>query len=93
MPVPTALEDYRLFPGINESWELIKTGMIVISSRMYKLELWRSHSNADIPFYVSIYVDREGMWKRMADPPFPIALSGEEALRTAMAFLSEREAA
>ncbi len=87
-----ALADYRLFAGVNEAWELAKTGLIIISGKMYRLELWQSHSNTDIPFYVAIYVDDNGVWRHMPDPPFPIALSGDEALRNAMAFLSERAA-
>ena len=87
-----ALADYRIFAGVNESWELIKTGLIVIAGTMYKLELWHSYSNPDIPYYVSIYTEQDGVWRRMPNPPFPVAPSADEALRTAMAFLSERAA-
>lgn len=85
-----ALEDFRCFAGITESWELVKTGWVVIAGNSYKLELWHSYSNLDIPYYVSTYVQENGMWRKMPDQSFPIALSGEEALRTAMAFLVER---
>ena len=87
-----ALADYRMFAGVNESWELVKTGLIVISGAMYKLELWHSYSNPDIPYYVSIYTDHDGIWQRMKNPPFPVAPSGDEALRSAIAFLCERAA-
>lgn len=87
-----ALQSYRSFPGINESWELMKTGLIVIAGESYRLELWHSYSDPDIAFYVSIYTQQDGVWKKIADPLFPIAPSGDEALRTAMAFLSERKA-
>ncbi len=86
------LADYRMFQGITESWELTKTGLIVIAGAMYKLELWHSYSNPDIPYYVSIYTDHDGIWRRMSNPPFPVAPSGDEALRAAMAFLVERAA-
>jgi len=92
-PAKNPLEDYRCFPKINEAWELVKTGLIVIDEKMYRLELWHSYSNPDIAYYVSVYVQENSVWRRMPDPPFPVGLSGDEALRTAMAFLAEREAA
>ena len=88
-----ALEDFRSFPGVTESWELVKTGLVVVAGNSYRLELWHSYSNPDIPYYVSTYVQEEGVWRKMPDRSFPIALSGEEALRTAMAFLVEQDAA
>lgn len=88
-----ALEDFRCFAGINESWELMKTGLVVISGTSYKLELWHSYSNPDIPYYVSTYLQENGVWRKMPDQSFPIAPNGEEALRTAMAFLVEKHAA
>ncbi|MCI0349486.1 MAG: hypothetical protein L0Z53_08675 [Acidobacteriales bacterium] len=89
----SALADFRYFSGITESWELKQTGLVVLNGEMYKLELWHSYSNPDIPYYVSIHIQQDGIWRRMPDPPFPIALSGDEAMRTAMAFLAERQAA
>src|SRR5579864_2604564 len=56
----SALEDFRCFEGIAESWELIKTGLVVIAGTSYKLELWHSYSNPDIPYYVSTYVPGAG---------------------------------
>jgi len=88
-----SLEDFRNFPGITEAWELIKTGVVVIREQMYRLELWHSYSNADIPYYVSVYMQQDGVWKRMPDPIFPIGLDAEQTMREAMAFLSERLAA
>jgi hypothetical protein len=55
--------------------------------------LWHSHSNPDIPYYVSISVLDGDAWKRMPDPPFAIGREGDQALRDAMAFLTERLAA
>ena len=89
----SALADFRCFNGITEAWELNQTGLVVLAGEMYKLELWHSHSNPDIPYYVSIHVQQDGIWRRMPDPPFPVALTGDEAMRTAMAFLAERKAA
>jgi hypothetical protein len=89
----SALEDYRMFPEITEAWELAKTGLIVIREQLFRLELWHSYSNLDIPYYVSIYTQADGVWKRMPDPPFTIGLDGDQTLRAAMAFLSERLAA
>jgi hypothetical protein len=88
-----ALEDFRCFAGITESWELVKTGLVVIAGISYKLELWHSYSNPDIPYYVSTYVQESGLWRKLPDQSFPIGLNGEEALRTAMAFLVEKHAA
>ena len=88
-----SLEDFRNFPGINEAWELIKTGIIVIREQLYRLELWHSYSNPDIPYYVSVYLQHNGVWKKMEDPIFPVGLDGEQTMREAMAFLSERMAA
>lgn len=88
-----ALQDFRSFPGINEAWELIQTGVIVIREQMYRLELWHSHSNPDIPYYVAVYVQENGVWKKMSDPIFPIGLDADQTMREAMAFLSERLAA
>lgn len=88
-----ALEDFRNFPGITEAWELIRTGKIVIREQMYKLELWHSYSNPDIPYYVSIYTLDNGVWKKISDPIFPIGLDADQTMREAMAFLSERLAA
>lgn len=86
----SALEDFRCFAGITESWELIKTGLVVLAGISYKLELWHSYSNPDIPYYVSTYVQEEGVWRKLPDKSFPTAPSGEEAMRTAMAFLAEK---
>lgn len=87
------LEDYCSIAGIEEAWELVKTGLIIIQGRMYKLELWRSYSNPDIPYYVSIHVLEGEAWKRMPDQPFPTAPSADAALRAAMAQLVDRNAA
>ena len=38
-PKKNPLEDYRCFPKINEAWELVKTGLIVIDEKMYRLEI------------------------------------------------------
>ena len=89
----SALEDYRKFPGITEAWELVKTGVVVIREQLYRLELWHSYSNLDIPYYVSVYIQQDGVWKKMPDPIFPIGLDAEQTMREAMAFLSERLAA
>jgi hypothetical protein len=88
-----ALEDFRNFHGIAESWELIRTGKIMIREQMFRLELWHSYSNLDIPYYVSIYTLDNGEWKKMTDPVFPIGLDADQTMREAMAFLSERLAA
>lgn len=88
-----ALEDFRNFPGINEAWELIRTGKVVIREQMFRLELWHSYSNPDIPYYVSVYTLENDEWKKMTDPVFPIGLDADQTMREAMAFLSERLAA
>ena len=88
-----ALEEFRSFPGITEAWQLIQTGVVVIREQMYRLELWHSYSNADIPYYVSVYTLDNGVWKKMSDPIFPIGLDADQTMREAMAFLSERLAA
>jgi hypothetical protein len=88
-----ALEDFRNYPGITESWELVKSGIIVIREQKYRLELWHSFSNPDIAYYVSVYVEQDGGWKRMSDPIFPIGLDANQTMSAAMAFLSERLAA
>lgn len=93
MPQINALEDFRCFQGITESWELVKTGLIVIRERMYKLELWHSFSNPDVSYYVAVYVQEEGVWRKMADPPFPVGMEADQTLRSAMAFLTEQLAA
>lgn len=87
------LADFRSFSGISEAWELVQTGLIVLGGEMYKLEAWHSHSNPDIPYYVSIHIQQDGVWRRMPDPPFTVAMSADDAMRTAMAFLAERQAA
>lgn len=88
-----ALQDFRTFPGISEAWELVQTGLVVIRETAYRLELWHSYSNPDIPYYVSIYVQQDGVWKKMQDSMFPIGLDADSTMREAMAFLSERLAA
>jgi len=88
-----AFADYRMFPAISEAWELERSGLVIIREELYKLELWHSHSNPDIPYYVSVYIQKDGMWKRMPDPPFATGHDGDQALRDAMAFLTERLAA
>jgi hypothetical protein len=89
----TALQDYRNYQGITEAWELVKTGVVVIREQLYRLELWHSFSNPDIAYYVSVYVQQDGVWKKMSDPIFPIGLDANETMSAAMAFLSERMAA
>ena len=93
MPNDHALKDFRNFPGITEAWELIRSGMVVIREQMFRLELWHSHSNPDIPYYVCVYTLDNGLWKKMSDPIFPIGLDADQTMREAMAFLSERLAA
>ena len=88
-----ALEDFRNVAGINEAWELIKTGLVVIREQAYRLELWHSYSNPDIAYYVSVYVQDNGVWKKMSDPIFPVGLDADQTMREAMAFLAERLAA
>jgi hypothetical protein len=91
--MPNALEDFRMFPAVTEAWELQRTGLVVIREQLYKLELWHSYSNPDIPYYVSISTQQDGTWKRVSDPPFATGRDGDEALRDAMVFLTERLAA
>ena len=88
-----AFADFRAIPGIDESWELVRTGLVVIRGESYRLELWHSFSNPDIAYYVSIYILKDAVWNRMPNPPFSVAPDGDEALRQAMAFLVERVAA
>jgi hypothetical protein len=47
-----AFEDFRLFPPISEAWELMRSGLVIIKEELYKLELWHSYTNPDIPYYV-----------------------------------------
>ena len=93
MDAENVFSEFRNFEGINEAWELQRTGMIVVRGKMYRLELWHSHSNADVPYYVSVYVSIDNVWRRLPDPPFTVAPDGDEALRRAMLFVSERFAA
>ncbi|HET6935298.1 MAG TPA: hypothetical protein VFI72_10695 [Candidatus Angelobacter sp.] len=88
-----AFEDFRMFPAITEAWELQRTGLVVIREQLYRLELWHSYSNPDIPYYVSIFTQQDGVWKRVPDPPFATGRDGDDALRDAMVFLTERLAA
>lgn len=88
-----ALKDYHLFSGVAEAWELVRTGLVVIKEELYKLELWHSYSNPDVPYYVAIHIQEKGIWKRISDPPFASGRNGDEAMRDALAFLSERLAA
>lgn len=88
-----AFKDFHMFPGLTESWELVRTGLVTIKEELYKLELWHSYSNPDVPYYVAIHVQEKGIWKRISDPPFASGRNGDEALRDAMVFLSERLAA
>jgi len=88
-----AFADYRMFPAISEAWELERSGLVIINEQLYKLELWHSYSNPDIPYYVSISILQGDAWRRMPDPPFATGREGNEALRDAMAFLTERLAA
>ncbi len=93
MATGNPLEDYCSIAGIEEAWELVRTGIIIIQGKMYKLELWHSYSNPDIPYYVSIHVLEGESWKRMPDQPFPTAPNADAAFRTAMAQLVDRTAA
>ena len=88
-----ALKDFRRYKGLTEAWELVKIGLIAVAGKMYRLELWHSYSNPDIPYYVSIYIQQDGMWKHMPNAPFSAAPDPEIALGTAMAFLSDGAAA
>ncbi|HSM85689.1 MAG TPA: hypothetical protein VLT16_06035 [Candidatus Limnocylindrales bacterium] len=88
-----ALEDYRKFTGITEAWELERTGLVVIREELYKLELWHSYSNPDLAYYVAVHIQEKGIWKTVSDPPFATGRNGDEALRDAMVFLTERLAA
>jgi hypothetical protein len=71
-----AFQDFRLFPAISEAWELTRSGLVIIREELYKLELWHSYSNPDIPYYVSISVQKNGTWTRMPDPPFATGRDG-----------------
>jgi len=46
-----------------------------------------------VPYYVAISIQEQGTWKRISDPPFATGRNGDEALRDAMVFLTERLAA
>ena len=72
-----AFQDFRLFPAISEAWELTRSGLVIIREELYKLELWHSYSNPDIPYYVSISVQKNGTWTRMPDPPFATGRDGD----------------
>ncbi|HZR30965.1 MAG TPA: hypothetical protein VFA76_03810 [Terriglobales bacterium] len=86
------LQNFRSYPGINEAWELQKTGLVVMDEVLYKLELWHSISNPDVPYYVAVYVKENGVWHQMQDAPFATGPTGDDALGAAMASLSERAA-
>jgi hypothetical protein len=88
-----AFADFRIFPPISEAWELMRSGLVIIREELYKLELWHSYANADIPYYVSISIQKDGTWTKMPDPPFATGHDGNQALRDAMVFLTERLAA
>ena len=88
-----AFKDYRMFPAIAEAWELQRSGLVIINEQLYKLELWHSFSNPDIAYYVSISFLQGDAWRRMPDPPFAVGRDGDQALRDAMTFLTERLAA
>lgn len=88
-----ALQDFRMFAGINEAWELERTGLVVIREKLYRLELWHSYSNADVPYFVAVSVQEDGVWRKMPDRPFAVAPDGDQALRTAMDFLVKDQAA
>ena len=79
-----AFANFRLFPAISEAWELTRSGLVIIREELYKLELWHSYSNPDIPYYVSIYIQKNGTWTRMPDPPFATGRDGDQALRDAI---------
>lgn len=88
-----AFQDFRIFQPISEAWESMRSGLVVIREEVYKPELWHSYANPDISYYVSISMQKDGTWTKMADPPFATGRDGDQALRDAMAFLSERLAA
>ena len=88
-----ALQDFRRFSGINEAWELERTGLLVVREQLYRLELWHSYSNADVPYYVAVYVQENGVWRKMPGRPFAVAPDGDQALRIAMDFLVKDQAA
>ncbi len=92
-PKDNPLEDFRCFEGITEAWELVKTGYVVVNGTSYRLELWHSYSNPDVPYYVSTFVQEDGVWRKRPDRAFPLGLSGDQALRSALAFLVENRAA
>ena len=90
--IQDALRNYRRYSGVTEAWELVKTGLVVVSDIRYRLEVWHSYSNPDINYFVSVYVLENGSWRRMPDAPFPEAPDPEIAMSTAIALLSERAA-
>ena len=83
MSKENAFEDFRNFAGISEAWELQRTGLVIIRDNLYRLELWHSYSNLDIPYYVSNNDQASAL-------EFHV---GDDALRQAMAFLVEGRAA
>ena len=87
------LKNFRHFDGINEAWELYRTGLVVANDTKYKLEVWHSYSNPDIPYYVHIFELIDGVWKTVPNAPFTEGPEADIALSSAMAFLSERAAA
>jgi hypothetical protein len=87
------LKNFRHFDGITEAWELHRTGLVVVNDTRYKLELWHSYANPDIPYYVHIFELMNGVWTKLPDAPFSEGLEADIALSTAMSFLSEKAAA
>lgn len=87
------LKNYRHFDGITEAWELQRTCLVVVNDTGYKLEVWHSYSNPDIPYYVHIFELVDGVWRKIPEAPISEGPEAEIALSTAMSYLSEKAAA
>jgi hypothetical protein len=69
--------------------EFIETPLpLLILILAFVAGFWRKYHH-----YVSISIQKNGTWTRMPDSPFATGLEGDQALRNAMAFLTERLAA
>jgi len=90
--ITDALADYRIFSGIIESWELVRTGFINVNGVFYRLELLHSFSNLDTPFGVLVYTAESGVWRRL-DLAIMTGLDADTAMRSAMEYVVTKAAA
>ncbi len=85
--MPNPLENWRQFK-LSEAYEVVKTAVVVMNERTYRIEVLKSYWNPNDPFNTRAWIKRDGTWVEY-DLPWTSRPDADSALAQALGFLSE----